>query len=110
MPSTCRVSDLAVVPHALVYIQYPAQRWTAFQDIGPSPCGRGAHEMASDGRRVFVLGGKLSPGAQADDAKPIHVLDTSMYILLSFHFGQPSSLKQSSSFSRNTTSTLPDIV
>jgi len=32
--------------------------------------------MAFDGRRVFVLGGKLSPGAQADEAKLIHVLDT----------------------------------
>jgi hypothetical protein len=34
--------------------------------------------MASDGRRVFVVGGKLSSGAQADKAKLIHVLDTSM--------------------------------
>ena len=38
--------------------------------------------MASDGRRVFVLGGTLSPGAQEDEAKLIHVLDTSMYFLV----------------------------
>ena len=31
-----------------------------------------------------MLGGKLSPGAQEDEAKPIHVLDTGMYLL--FHF------------------------
>ena len=41
--------------------------------------------MACDGTRVFVLGGRLSPGAQVDDVKPIHILDTSMYFLLSFH-------------------------
>ena len=35
--------------------------------------------MSSDGRRVFVLGGALLPGARADEAKLIHVLDTSMY-------------------------------
>jgi hypothetical protein len=37
--------------------------------------------MASDGRRVFVLGGLVSPGTQADEAKLIHVLDTSMCFL-----------------------------
>jgi hypothetical protein len=49
--------------------------------------------MASDGRRVFVLGGELPSGAQADEAKLIHVLDTSMYFLFVIPFGQPSSLK-----------------
>jgi hypothetical protein len=68
---------LAVGSHALVHIQCPAQRWTAFQDIGSGPGGRGAHAMASDGRRVFVLGGELSSGAQVDEAELIHVLDTS---------------------------------
>jgi len=53
----------------LIALQLSTQRWTAFQDIGPSPCGRGAHAMASDGRRVFVLGGELSPGTQVDKAK-----------------------------------------
>ena len=37
--------------------------------------------MACDGTRVFVLGGKLSPGALGDKTKPIHVLDTSVYFL-----------------------------
>ena len=41
--------------------------------------------MACDGRRVFVLGGDLSPGAQVDEAKLIHALDTGMYFALSFH-------------------------
>ncbi|KAI0283616.1 hypothetical protein BGY98DRAFT_950717 [Russula aff. rugulosa BPL654] len=86
------------------------QRWSAFQDIGSSPGGRRAHAMASDGRRVFLLGGKLSPGAQVDEAKPIHVLDTGMYFLFVISFGQPSSLKQSSSLTRNPTQTLSSIV
>jgi hypothetical protein len=66
--------------------------------------------MASDGRRVFVLGGKLSPGAQVDEAKLIYVLDTSMYFLFVISFGQPSSLEQISSFTRNPTPTLSSIV
>ena len=81
--STYQVSDLSVVPHGLVLIQYPGQLWTAFKDIGPSPCERRVHTMAStsDGRRVFVLGGELSPDVQVDEAKLIHVLDTSMYFI-----------------------------
>ncbi|KAF8499855.1 hypothetical protein F5888DRAFT_1888794 [Russula emetica] len=54
------------------------QRWTAFQDIGPSLSGRSCHAMACDGTRVFVLGGTLSRGAQVDEAKLIHVLDTTV--------------------------------
>ncbi|KAI0283604.1 hypothetical protein BGY98DRAFT_1174113 [Russula aff. rugulosa BPL654] len=57
-----------------------ARRWSSFQDIGPSPCARAFHAIASDGRRVFVLGGQLSPGAQVDDAELIHVLDTTLLI------------------------------
>ena len=37
--------------------------------------------MASDGTRVFVLGG-YSKGAPADEASLIHVFDTSMHFLL----------------------------
>ena len=67
--------------------------------------------MASDGRRVFVLGGVLSPGAQADDAKLIHVLDTSMYFLFVISFGQPPSLEtQITSITRNPTPTLSILV
>ncbi len=43
--------------------------------------------MASDGTRVFVLGGALSIGVPVDDVKPIHVLDTGMYILFVISFG-----------------------
>ena len=109
-PSTCQVSDLAVGPHALVHIHYPAQQWSTFQDIGPGPGERGAHAMASDGTRVFLLGGNLSPGAQVDKAKPIHVLDTSTYFLFIISFGQPSNLEQNSSFARNPTPTPSSIV
>ena len=52
--------------------------------------------MACDGTRLFVLGGALSPGAQVDEAKLIHVLDTSMYFRFVISFGQHSNLKQSS--------------
>jgi hypothetical protein len=65
---------------------------------------------ASDGRRVFVLGGELSPDVQVDEAKLIHVLDTSMYFRFVILFGQRSSLKQSTSFTRNPTPTLSSIV
>jgi hypothetical protein len=65
---------------------------------------------ASDGRRVFVLGGELSPGVEVDEAKPIHILDTSMYFPFVVLFGQPSSLKQSTSFTRSPTLTLSSIV
>ncbi len=42
--------------------------------------------MASD---VFVLGGALSAGAQADETKHIRVLDTSTHFLLVILFGRP---------------------
>ncbi|KAF8492369.1 hypothetical protein F5888DRAFT_909631 [Russula emetica] len=60
----------------LTALNLSTHRWIAFQDIGSSPSGRSRHAMACDGTRVFVLGGELSPGAQADDTKLIHVLDT----------------------------------
>ena len=50
--------------------------------------------MASDGRRLFVLGGKFSFGgkfslrALMDEAEPIHILDTSMYFIFVISFGQ----------------------
>ncbi len=70
----------------LVQTQYPAQRWTAFQDVGPSPSARGLYAMASVGTRVFVLGGR-SGSKPVDEAKPIHVLDTSMYFRFVISFG-----------------------
>ncbi|KAF8499889.1 hypothetical protein F5888DRAFT_117232 [Russula emetica] len=96
----------------LTAFKLSTQRWTAFQDVGSSPSGRFGHAMACDGTRVFVLGGELSPGAQVevDEAKLIHVLDTSMYFLFVILFGQPSSLNQSFSFTRNSTLTLSSIV
>ena len=72
--------------HALVHIPYPAQRWITFQDIGPSPGRRSHHAMVCDGARMFVLGGELSPDAQADETNIIHVLDTSMYFLFVISF------------------------
>jgi len=64
------------------------------------------HAMACDGTRVFVLGGVLSPGGEVAEAELIHVLDTSMCFLFVISFGQPSSLRQSSSFTRHPTPTL----
>ncbi len=56
----------------LVHIRHPARRWFTFQNMGPSPSGRSGHAMASDGTRVFVLGGESSVGAQADETQPIY--------------------------------------
>jgi chromosome segregation ATPase len=53
-----------------------------FQNIGPSPSKTTSHAMASDGTRVFVLGGHLS-SAEGDE---IHVLDTSTYFLFVISF------------------------
>ncbi|KAI0283594.1 hypothetical protein BGY98DRAFT_911333 [Russula aff. rugulosa BPL654] len=94
----------------LTALNMSTQRWTAFQDIGPSPSARFGHAMACDGARVFVLGGRLSAGARVVEAKPIHILDTSMYFLIVVSFEEPSSLKQNSSFTRNPTPTLSSIV
>ena len=95
--------------HALVHIQYPAQRWIAFQDIGPSPGGRYSHAMVCDGARVFVLGG-LSLGTLVDDTN-LYVLDTSMYFLFVISYEQlPSWKTQSTSIIRNSTPTLSILV
>jgi hypothetical protein len=57
--------------------------------------------MASDGARVFVLGG-YSKGAQEDEISLIHVFDTSMYIRFVNLSGQLSKLRtQSTSSTRN---------
>ena len=66
--------------HYLVHMRNSAQRWLKFHNMGPSPHGRSAHGMASDGTRVFVLGGH-SNGAQADDVSLIHVFDTRTFVL-----------------------------
>ena len=44
--------------------------------------------MASDGTRVFVLGG-YSAGARPDELSLIHVFDTSMYFRSLISRGQP---------------------
>jgi hypothetical protein len=67
--------------------------------------------MACDETRVFVLGGELSPGAQADETKLIYVLDTSMYFIFVMSFGQlPNVKKQSTSITENPTPTLSILV
>ena len=72
-----------------------AQRWFKFHNVGPSPRGRAAHAMASDGTRVFVLGG-YSKGARVDEMSLIHVFDTSMYVRFVNLSGQPSKLRTQS--------------
>ena len=55
--------------------------------------------MASNGTRVFVLGGLSPAGAQADKTSLIHVLHPSGYSLFVVSFGQPPILKTQSSLS-----------
>lgn len=62
----------------------PAQRWFMFQNMGPSPTGRSGHAMASNGTRVFVLGGESSAGTATEEAALIYVLDTSTCSLFLF--------------------------
>ncbi len=76
-----------VQPHVLVQTHYLAQRWTALQGMGPSPSARGHHVMASDGTRVFVLGGTFPADTQAYEEEPVHVLNTSMYLFCVISFG-----------------------
>ena len=64
--------------HYVVHMRYAAQRWFKLDNVGPSPHGRSNHTMASDGTRVFVLGG-YSKCAQSNEISLIHVFDTSMY-------------------------------
>jgi hypothetical protein len=57
--------------------------------------------MASDGTRVFVLGG-YSPDARVDELSLIHVFDTSMYFRSVISSGHPSILRtQRTSSTRN---------
>ncbi|KAF8489448.1 hypothetical protein F5888DRAFT_1929890 [Russula emetica] len=59
----------------LIALHLSTLRWFKFHNVGPSPHGRSSHAMASDGTRVFVLGG-YSEGARADEVSLIHVFDT----------------------------------
>ena len=60
--------------------------------------------MASDGTRVFVLGG-YSRDARAHELSLIHVFDTSMYLRSVITSGQPSILRtQRTSSARKSSS------
>ena len=62
--------------------------------------------MASDGTRVFVLGGYSSDG-HVDEMSRIHVFDTSMCVRFVISSGQPSKLRtQRTSSTRNPRVTL----
>jgi Kelch motif len=65
----------------LFQIRDAALQWFKFHNVGSTPRGRSSHAMASDGTRVFVLGG-YSDGARGDEISLIHVFDTSMYFSL----------------------------
>ncbi|KAI0267197.1 hypothetical protein BGY98DRAFT_1102239 [Russula aff. rugulosa BPL654] len=58
----------------LYALQLSTQRWFKFPNLGTSPCKRMYHTMASDGTRVFVLGGY--PSNPRDEVSLIHVFDT----------------------------------
>ncbi|KLO08605.1 galactose oxidase [Schizopora paradoxa] len=63
---------------------FQKRRWYMFQNMGPAPCARSGHAMATFGSRVVVVGGESSI-AQCEDDKgrkakescsKIHILDT----------------------------------
>jgi hypothetical protein len=92
--------------HYLVHMRNAAQRWFKFYNLGTRPHRRSYHTMASDGTRVFVLGGS-SPGARSDEISLINVFDTSMYFRSVISSGQPPRLRtQSTSSTRNPSVTL----
>jgi hypothetical protein len=95
LPLGCRVSEFGVFNSMRSPFTYDI-RWFKYQNIGASPSKRWLHAMASDGTRVFVLGGKLSEIARGDETAFIHVLDTSTFYLLVISFGQFPSLKSQS--------------
>ena len=90
----------------LVHMRNAARRWFKFHNVGPSPHRRSSHFMASDGTRVFVLGG-CSEGARSDEISLIHVFDTSMYFRSLISSGQLPRLRtQRTSSTRNPSVTL----
>jgi hypothetical protein len=94
--------------HYLVQMRNTAQRWFKFHNIGQNPQGRWCHAMASDGTRVFLLGGNIN--YPVPDETLIHVFDTSMYCTFVFVnlSGQPFNLRtQRISSTRNPSVTLP---
>jgi hypothetical protein len=85
----------------LFHMRNAAQRWFKCHNVGPSPHRRTYHAMASDGTRVFVLGG-FSEDAQSDEISLIHVFDTSMYFRSAISSVQPPRLRtQRTSSTRN---------
>src|SRR6266852_8982181 len=91
--------------HYLVHVRFAAQRWFKFRNMGSSPPERSCHVMASDGTRIFVLGG--SSDIARDKKSLIYIFDTSMYFHSVISFGQPPSLRtQRTSSTRNPSVTL----
>jgi hypothetical protein len=83
-----------------------AQRWFEFHNVGISPLRRSTHAMASDGTRVFVIGGYME-GARSDEICLIHVFDTRMYFRSVISSGQPPRFRtQNTSSTRNPSVTL----
>jgi hypothetical protein len=90
----------------LVHMRNTAQRWFKLHTVGPSPHRRSSHAMASDGTRVFVLGGH-SKRARSDEISLIHVFDTSMYFRSLISSGRAPRLRtQSTSSTRIPSLTL----
>jgi hypothetical protein len=81
-----------VLKRYLVHMRNAAWRWFNFHNVGQSPHRRSSHAMASDGTRVFVLGG-YSWDARSDEICLIHVFDTSMYFRFVISSGQPLRLR-----------------
>ncbi|KAI0267199.1 hypothetical protein BGY98DRAFT_1102241 [Russula aff. rugulosa BPL654] len=64
-----------IVEDDLYALHLSTQRWFKFPNQGTSPCKRAGHTMASDGTRVFVLGG-YSSNPRENEVSLIHVFDT----------------------------------
>ncbi|KAF8492353.1 galactose oxidase [Russula emetica] len=90
----------------LYALQLSTQRWFKCHNLGLRPRRRAYHAMASDGTRVFVLGG-YSAGAQSDEISLIHTFDASMYFRPVISSELPPRLRtQRTSSTRNPSVTL----
>jgi hypothetical protein len=93
----------------LVHMRNTAWRWFKFNNLGSIPRRRSNHAMASEGTRVFVLGG-YSVGARSDKISLVHVFDTSMYPCSVISSGQPRRLRTQSTSSTRIQSLRSSIV
>ena len=93
----------------LAHMRNVGQQWFKFLNAGSNPYGRSYHTMASEGTRIFVIGG-YSKAARVDETPLIHVFDRSMYFSLVVSSGRPPRLRTQRTSSIRNLSLTPSIL